>query len=274
VTPTYFTTIGARLLRGRYFNEAEDASKPHVAIINETLAKQYFAEEDPIGKQITYLSDPPVPIEIVGVVEDIKEGPLDVTTPRFLYIPFNQSPSPYFGLVIRTSEGEDSLLPELAASIRQIDRDIVTTDGLMMSDRINDSPSAYLHRSSAWLVGGFALLALLLSVVGLYGVVAYSVSQRTRELGIRLALGAPRGSIYRLILNEAGGLAALGIVIGLAGSVAAATLVSNLLFAVRSWDVPTLISVAVVLAISGLIASYIPARRAAAVNPVEALRAD
>jgi predicted permease len=274
VTPAYFTTIGARLLRGRYFNEAEDASQPHVAIINETLAKQYFADEDPIGKQITYLSDPPVPIEIVGVVEDIKEGPLDVTTPRFLYIPFNQSPTPYFGLVIRTSQGEDSLLPELAASVRQIDRDIVTTDGLTMSDRIDDSPSAYLHRSSAWLVGGFAILALWLSVVGLYGVVAYSVSQRTRELGIRLALGASRRSVYLLILKEAGGMAALGIVIGLAGSVAAATLMSNLLFAVRSWDVPTLITVAVVLAISGLIASYIPARRAAAVNPVEALRAD
>ncbi len=143
-----------------------------------------------------------------------------------------------------------------------------------MSDRINDSPSAYLHRSSAWLVGGFAALALLLSVVGLYGVVAYSVSQRTREIGIRMALGAQRSSVYLLILKEAGRLTAVGIVVGLVCSVAAATLIRTLLFGVHSWDIPTLICVAAVLLISALIAGYIPARRAASVNPVEALRAE
>ncbi|HEX5084474.1 MAG TPA: FtsX-like permease family protein, partial [Blastocatellia bacterium] len=143
-----------------------------------------------------------------------------------------------------------------------------------MSDRINDSPSAYLRRSSAWLVGCFAAVALLLSVVGLYGVIAYSVSRRTREIGVRMALGAQRRSVYLLILKEAGGLTAVGIVAGLFCSVAAATLMRALLFGVNSWDAPTLITVASALAASALIASYIPARRAAAVNPVEALRAD
>ena len=143
-----------------------------------------------------------------------------------------------------------------------------------MTDRIDDSPSAYLHRSSAWLVGGFAALALLMGVVGLYGVIAYSVSQRRREIGIRMALGAQPRSVYRLILKEAGWLTAFGIVIGMVCSVAAATLMRGLLFGVRSWDVPTLAAVAGVLGISSLLASFIPARRAAKVNPTEALRAE
>ena len=143
-----------------------------------------------------------------------------------------------------------------------------------MTERINQSPSAYLHRSAAWLVGIFAGAALLLGVVGLYGVVAYSVSHRTREIGVRIALGAERGTVYRLVLGEAGRLTAVGIAIGIACSLAAATLLRTLLFGVRWWDAPTLIAVAAVLGISALMASYIPARRAASVNPIEALRSE
>jgi predicted permease len=274
VSAGYFTTLGARLLRGRYFHEAEDVSKPHVAIINQALARQYFPGEDALGKQLSYLSTPPVPIEIVGIVKDIREGPLDAAIPPVLYIPFNQNTDHYFGVVVRTSEAEGPLLPALAATIRQIDPGIVTIGGTTMTDRINDSPSAYLHRTSAWLVGGFAALALLLGVIGLYGVVAYSVSMRTREIGVRMALGAQPRAVYRLILEEAGWLVAFGIAIGLVLSVAAATLMRGLLFGVRSWDVPTLAAVAGVLGISALLASFIPARRAASVNPVDALRAD
>ncbi|MCU1259598.1 MAG: Macrolide-specific ABC-type efflux carrier [Bryobacterales bacterium] len=272
VSSGYFITLGAKLLRGRYFNEAEDTSKPHVAIVNEALAGQYFPGEDPLGKQLSYLSVPPVPIEIVGIVENIKEGPLDIPTPPVLYIPFNQNTGTYLGLVVRASQAGQSLLPALAATIHKIDPGIATRDGVTMSDRINDSPSAYIHRSSAWLVGGFAFLALLLSIVGLYGVVAYSVSQRTREIGVRMALGAERGSVCRLILKEAGWLTSAGVAIGLGCSVAVANLMRGLLFGVGTWDMPTLAAVAIVLGISALLASYIPARRAASVNPVEALR--
>jgi ABC-type antimicrobial peptide transport system permease subunit len=143
-----------------------------------------------------------------------------------------------------------------------------------MSVRINESQPAYLHRTSAWLVGGFAAVAFLLSAIGLYGVVAYSVSQRTREIGVRMALGAQRGSVYQLVLKEAGWLTALGIVIGLACSVAAARLMRGLLFGVASWDAPTLVAVALVLGVAALLASYVPARRAASVDPVRALRAE
>ena len=164
------------------------------------------------------------------------------------------------------------ILPALAAIIRQIDPAIVAYRGVTMDEKIHDSPSAYLHRSSAWLVGGFAGIALLLSVVGLYGVIAYSVSRRTREIGIRMALGAPRGSVYQLVLKEAGWLTAFGIIVGLVSSLAATTLMRTLLFEVRSWDLPTLSAVALTLAICALLASFLPARRAAAVNPTEALR--
>lgn len=274
VSPGYFTTLGAKLLRGRYFREAEDGSKPHVVIINQAFARQYFPGEDALGKHLNDLATPPVPMEIVGVVEDIRVGPLDLAIPPVLYIPFNQSTDHYFGVVVRTSQAERPLLAVLSATIRQIDSDIVPLGGMTMADRIHESPSAYMHRSSAWLVGGFAALAWLVGLVGLYGVVAYSVSQRTREIGVRMALGAQPGSVYQLILNEAGRLAAVGIVIGLVCSVGAATMMRGLLFGVQSWDAPTLAAVAVALGVSALLASYIPARRAASVNPIEALRAE
>jgi macrolide transport system ATP-binding/permease protein len=143
-----------------------------------------------------------------------------------------------------------------------------------MQQRISSSQTAYLHRSAAWLVGGFAVLALLLGVIGLYGVIAYSVSQRTREIGVRMALGAQRGTVYQLILREAGLLTALGITAGILCALGASTLLSGLLFQIRSWDISTLVLVAIVLGAAALIASFIPARRAASINPVEALRAE
>ncbi len=258
VSADYFRTLGATLIRGRYFTEADDASAPQVAVINRAMAREYFPGEDPIGKQISFLSNPPKPIEIVGIVDDVKEGPIDTPNRSVLYFAFNQSPGTYLGLVVRTSQDEAALLPTLVASLRQIDPDIVTVRGQSMSQRIQTSPAAYLHRSSAWLVGGFAVLALLLGAVGLYGVVSYSVSQRTREIGVRMALGAERRWVYQLVLGEAGRLASAGIVGGLVCAVGAARLMSGLLFGVSSWDVPTLVVVALVLAASALLASFIP----------------
>jgi macrolide transport system ATP-binding/permease protein len=177
-------------------------------------------------------------------------------------------------VVVRTAHAPLELLKSLEGTVHRIDPDILTFDAETMEDRINHMQSTYLHRCSAWLVGGFAAMALLLGVVGLYGVIAYSVSQRTKEIGVRMALGAQRSSVYRLILREAGRLMAIGILAGAICSVIAASLMRKLLFGTVPWDAGTLAGVAVVLAVSALFASYIPAQRAASVNPVEALRAE
>ena len=275
VSSAFFSTLQAKLLRGRYFTDADDASKPQAVVINETLAKKYFPGEDPVGKRIGDTELTPKSIkEIVGVVEDVKDGSLDSDTWPAVYYAFNQNPDTYFSLILRTSLSESSVLPSLAPAIHEIDSGIGTMNETTMTARINDSPTAYLHRSSAWLVGGFASMALLLAVVGLYGVIAYSVNQRTREIGVRMALGAQRGSVCQLIMKEAGWVAGVGIAVGLLGSIGAATLIRGLLFGVRSWDAATLIAVSGVLAISALLASYVPARRAAKVDPMVALRCE
>ena len=273
VSSELFTTLHAKLLRGRYFTDVEDGSKPKVVLINQALARKYFPGEEPIGKKLGDTDLSPKSItEIIGIVEDVKDGSLDSEIWPAVYYPFNQNSDTFFSLVARTSQDEKSLLTSLVGAVHEIDPGIGTRDIATMADRINDSPTAYMHRSSAWLVGGFAVLALALGVVGLYGVIAYSVTQRTREIGVRMALGAQRGSVYQLIMKEAGWLAGLGISVGLLCAVGAASLMRGLLFGVQSWDVATLAAVSVVLAIAALLASYIPARRAAKVDPMVALR--
>jgi predicted permease len=273
VSSGFFNTVRARLLEGRQFTEFDDAARPRVAIINQTLARKYFPGEDPIGKKIgdTTLSTDSLR-EVVGVVEDIRDGSLDADIWPAIYCPFAQSPDTGFNLVVRTSQSEASLLPTLVAAIHEVDPSIGTLNEMTMASKINQSPSAYLHRSAAWLVGGFACVALLLGVVGLYGVIAYSVGRRTREIGVRIALGAQRGAVYQLIMREAAWLAGIGIGAGLLCAIAAATLIRGLLFGVRSWDAGTLLAVSFVLATFALLASYIPARRAAKVDPMVALR--
>jgi len=270
---TYFSTVRARLARGRYFTDADDASKPRVMIANQAFARRYFPGEDAIGNHIRYDADSPV-IEIVGIVDDIKEGPLDAEVQPVLYTSFNQEPDNAFYVIIRTAQAPQELAKSLEATIHRIDPDILTFNTETMDDRIHHTQSSYLHRSSAWLVGGFAAMALLLGAVGLYGVIAYSVSQRTKEIGVRMALGAQRSSVYQLILKEAGRLMIVGILTGAVCSVITASMMRKLLFGTEPWDAGMLAGVAVVLAASALLASYIPARRAASVDPVEALRSE
>jgi macrolide transport system ATP-binding/permease protein len=275
VSSDYFKTLQAKLVAGRFFTEDDDASKPLVTIINKALARLYFPGEDPVGKKFGDGDLTPKSIrEIVGVVDDVKEGSLDSDTWPAEYDPINQNAENYISLVVRTSQDEKLILPALVGAIHEIDPGIGAMNEITMVQRINESQTAYLHRSSAWLVGGFAAMALLLGVVGLYGVIAYSVSQRTREIGVRMALGAQQSSVYRMILKEAGWLTGFGIVAGLMCSIAVGTLMRKLLFGIHTWDVSTLAAVAVLLGVSALLASYFPARRAASVNPVEALRAE
>ena len=275
VSSDYFKTLQAKLVEGRFFTDEEDASKPQVTVINKALARLYFPGEDPVGKKFGDTELTPKSLrEIVGVVDDVKEGSLDSEIWPAEYDPTNQNANHYISLVVRTTQDEKLVLPALVGAIHEIDPGIGAIDEITMVQRINESQTAYLHRSSAWLVGGFAAMALLLGVVGLYGVIAYSVSQRTREIGVRMALGAQQSSVYRMILKEAGWLTGFGIVAGLMCSIAVATLMRKLLFGIHTWDVSTLAAVALLLGVSTLLASYFPARRAASVNPVEALRAE
>jgi macrolide transport system ATP-binding/permease protein len=274
VSAGYWTTLDTRLVSGRYFTDADDATRPKVVIVNQALARKYFPGEDPVGKQITMESTDKNPMLIVGEVNDIQEGQLDAAPRGAMYLPFYQDPQSFFSVLVRTSQQEASLLPTLTATIHSIDPGLAVYDPTTMDEKIHDAPSTYLHRSSSWLVGGFALMALLLGVVGLYGVIAYSVSQRTREIGVRMALGAERGNVVRMVLSEAGWLILIGVAAGIVSAVPAALLMRSLLFGVRAWDAPTLAAVAALLSACALLGSYLPARRAASVSPAEALRTE
>jgi macrolide transport system ATP-binding/permease protein len=276
VSAGYFTALQARLLRGRYFTDAEVASGRHVMIINQSTAMRYFTGEDPIGQSISF-SRPdaaePLPVrQIVGVIADMKDGPVEMPARPAAYVPFDQAGG--FALVVRTSRSEKSMFATLVTAIRELRPGLSISGQMTMTDRMDQLPSMHVHRSSAWIVGGFAAMAFLMSVGGLYGVIAYSVGQRSREIAVRMALGAQRRSVYQLILGQSAWLVAVGLALGSALAVGAAQLMRQLLFGVGAWDTPTLVMVAAVLAFSALLASWIPARRAASVNPIEVLRAD
>jgi predicted permease len=274
VSPGYLAMLGATLVSGRYFTELEDdPARLRVVVITQTLARELFPGEDPIGKRIAYAPSGDA-MQIIGVVDDIKEGQLDTPDRGVIYVPFNQNSWHSFELMVRSSQAPEAMLPMLIDAVHQVDSGIATSYPATMDQVIEDSSAAYLHRASAWLVGGFALLALVLSIVGLYGVVAYSVAQRAKEIGVRMALGAQRNSIYALVLRQAGWLTAAGLACGLVCSAGASMLLQKLLFGVKSWDVWNAVCVVVLLTIASIVASFLPARRAASVNPAEALRAE
>ena len=274
VSTAYMTTLRTTLVSGRYFADTDDASHTKVVIVNQALAKQYFPGENPVGKQITFGGPKDPPMLIVGLINDIQEGQLDAAPRGAMYLPFLQNPNSSFVVLVRTAQDERAIVPAVESALHSVDSGMAIYDPMTMDEKIHDAPSTYLHRSSAWIVSGFAAMALLLGVVGLYGVIAYSVSQRTREIGVRMALGAERTSVYRLVLTEAGQLIVIGVVLGIVLSIPAALLIRNLLFGVRAWDASTLATVAVVLAAAAMLASFFPARRAASVSPAEALRAE
>jgi macrolide transport system ATP-binding/permease protein len=271
----YLSTLKATLLRGRFFSEADDKSRPGVAVINQTLAQKYFPGQDPIGQSIANdEGGHPSVWQIVGVVDDVREGPLDAHIAPTEYFPMNQIGEHSFTLAVRTSQQESALLPELVSTLHQINPNLGVSNETTMFEKIDTTQAALLHRFSTWLVGGFAAMALILGVVGLYGVISYSVGQRTREIGVRMALGAQRRTVYNLVMCQAAWLTLTGLSIGLLCSLATSMLMRSLLFGVQAWDAATLVCVSVLLGVASLAASFLPARRAAKVNPVDALRAE
>lgn len=275
VTPGYLQTLKVPLIRGRLLTEDDDNSKSHKIVINEILAEKYFPGEDPIGKKIADGGLTPASMrEVVGVVGNAREGGLDDDLWPVEYEPLYYGPQSFVAIAVRTSGDEKAILPTLVKTLHEIDPGLGTYGEITMADQINTTQSALIHRTAMWLVDGFAAIALLLGVVGLYGVIAYSVSQRTREIGVRMALGAQRSSVYAMVMRQAGWLTVIGIVIGLACAIGASMAMRKLLFGVQAWDAPTLLIVAIVLGAASLLASFLPAHRAASVNPTEALRAE
>ncbi|WP_263416056.1 ABC transporter permease [Terriglobus albidus] len=275
VSPGYLPALKAGLIRGRFFTEEDDASRPGVAVINQTLARRYFPDQDPIGQSIANdEGGRPSTWQIVGVIDDVREGPLDAEIAPTEYFPVNQTGDRSFTLAVRSSRDAGALLPEMVSSLHEVNPNLGVSNEATMVDKIDTTQAALLHRFAALLVGGFAVMALVLGVVGLYGVVSYSVGQRKREIGVRMALGAQRSSVYRLIIRQAAWLVLVGLTVGLLCSLGTSILMRRLLFGVHAWDAVTLVGVSVLLGLSSLAASFLPARRAASVDPVEALRAE
>ena len=253
-------------MRGRFLTDQDDATRPRVTVINKAFADKYFLEKIRSARNMA---------AAISLLTPSRRSSVSSTTSAKArstkrYGPQNtrltiRTLTPTSGFLSAPSGDERFILPALAAAVHQVDPGIGTYDEQTMTQRISNSPTAYVHRSAAWLVGGFAALALLLGVVGLYGVIAYSVSQRTREIGVRMALGAARSSVYQLVLKEAGRLTIIGIVAGILCAIATATLIRKLLFGIHTWDFQTLAAVAVLLGFSALLASFIPARRAASI---------
>lgn len=273
VSRTYFQTLGAELSQGSWFTEADNATGPKRVIINKTLADQFMPGLDPLKQQIWFTySAAEKPRQVIGVVRDIKEGPLDSPVRPAIYTPLEANARLFYNLIIRTETRPDALAAEVQSAIRQIYPDAVTFNVQTMEDRIQRSPAAFLHRYPAVLAGAFAFLALLLGTIGLYGLVAYSVSQRTQEIGIRMALGAQRKNVLRMVLSQGVRLIVPGVLIGVATAFLAANFMRSMLFGVHSWDPVIFALVTALLAVVTLAASYIPARAATKVDPMVALR--
>jgi macrolide transport system ATP-binding/permease protein len=273
VSPGYFETLQAQLIQGRWFSEEDNDSAPRRAIVNKSFADLYLAHLDPLVEQVLFTCCPKQkPRRIIGVVRDVKEGQLDSKSAPAIYETFLQSPNTYFNLAVRTLSSPDALMEPVKTTIRSIEPEVVIFDAQTMEQRIQQSPAAFLHRYPAWLSGAFAFLGLLLGSIGLYGLVAYSVSQRTQEIGIRMALGAQRKNVLTMVLTQGARLIAYGLALGTAVGIAAASLLRSLLFGVFAADPAVFSVVAGTLVAVTLAASLIPAWLATKVDPMVALR--
>jgi len=269
ITPGYFTAMGIPLLKGRAFDERDGATS-RVLIINETLARKFFPGQDPIGQQLIVTWEPQVADEIIGIVGDIKETALEQEPNPAVYWPHPREPYPFMNFVIRAAIDPTTLSAGAAREIHALDPDQPVADVRTLDQVV--AKSIARPRFNALLLAIFAGVALVLASVGIYGVMNYSATQRTQEIGIRMALGAKPGDILRLVVGHGMKLSAAGIVIGVVASLALTRVMSNLLFGVTATDLPTFIAVSAILAAVAFVANYIPARKATRVNPVIALR--
>jgi len=275
VSPDYFRVMQAPLVRGRFFAESDEDGKEPVAIIDETTARRYWPDRDPIGRRLQLGDDPTVPRfkqpwrTVAGIIKNIKNDGLDIDGVPHIYVPLYQSPNRQLSIVLRTSLPASQLEAQIRHEIQSIDPGLPVFNVSSMDDVLDASLAS--RRFSADLVGAFAGLALLLASIGIYGLLAYMVGQRSREIGLRMALGARRADIVKLILGKGFVVASAGVLAGVFFSIYSTSLMTSLLYGVRPHDPAVFLTVPALLLIVALLASYIPARRAAQVDPMIAL---
>jgi predicted permease len=272
----YFAVMKIPLLRGRYFAESDTANSPWVAIVNQAWVKRYLsAGEDPTAKRVRMTSSPEEPFrQIVAVVGDAAEDNLAVPPPPVIYFLVDQDSgyTTYLNYVIRTSGDPKAMLRTARSTMRATDPELAFIQPQSLEEFVDRSPAVFLRRYPFYLIGSFAGLALILATIGLYGLISYSMLQRTREIGIRMALGAQRPDILKLVIRQGVIAAVTGVAIGLVGSVVLTRVMASFLYGVSSSDWLVLLWVSLLLLLVALAASYIPARRATVVDPIIALR--
>ena len=269
VSPSYFGTMGIPLLQGRAFSDHDNADGPLVIIIDETLARRFFSSQNPIGKHLQF-SVGGRPREIVGVVGAVRDTGFDQQPRPTVYLPYLQVGDQTMSLVVRTDSPPAAILPSIKNAIRAVDKDQPVFNVRTMDEIISGVVSA--QRLAFILLGVFAFLALALAAVGIYGVTSYSVSQRTHEIGIRMALGARESDVLRLVVGHGLTLAMVGMALGAGGALVLTRFLASMLYGVRPTDPLTYLGVSLLLTAVAILASYIPARRATKVDPMEALR--
>jgi putative ABC transport system permease protein len=276
ITVGYFRAIGIRLLKGREFTERDSADAPDAVIVNEELARRSWPGEDPIGKRLQVGTELTRWRQVVGVVGNARLSGLEAKVDPAIYVPFPQNSWPNAlrnsFLVLRTTTDPQSLIPAIRRELRSVDPTFPITQIRTMDEIVGDSLSQ--RRFNTALLALFAFVAVALAAVGIYGVMSYAVSQRMREMGIRMALGAEQSDITKLVTSNAARLAALGIAIGVVAATISSRLMSSLLFGITATDPMTFVFTALLLAAVTLLASYIPSRRAARTDPIAALRYD
>jgi putative ABC transport system permease protein len=273
ISTNYFATIGIPVIEGRTFTEQDQPNSPRAIVVNRTFEKTFFPDESPVGHRVTFIWDSSgKPWNIVGVVGDENVTALDSAVSPVIYFPFAQDPEPALSIVVRTRQEPLALAPAVRNEIRTLDRTLPVSEVTSMNALIAQSPSTFMRKYPAMLIGVFAALAMVLAAIGLYGVISYSVAQRTQELGVRIALGAQRRDIFRLVLGQGMWFTALGVGIGLAGAFMLTKFLRTLLFEVSPYDPLVITGVVLLMLIVSLIACYLPARRATKVDPLVALR--